>query len=162
MRQTIVVSAFLVVSGCFPGCGSSGPELAGVTGTVTLDGKPLPNATVTFIPEASATPAGGESLRIATATTDEDGYYRMEFSTDRTGVQPGKYKVAVSTFRSAEENAEGEMDPGAAETVPDVYNRKTTLTADVPSGGDEFDFDLKSDAGDIVQPPPTSDRDDDE
>ena len=159
MRRTIALSAFFA-SACVLGCGSSGPELAGVTGTVTLDGEPLPNAVVTFIPEASATP-GDKSLRMATATTDDGGWYRMQFSTARTGVQPGKYKVAISTFRSAEENDEGAMDPGAPESVPDVYNRKTTLTADVPSGGGTFDFELKSDAGEVVQPPPPSDTDDD-
>jgi hypothetical protein len=47
-RIALVSMLFLVA---VAGCGSSGPPIAYVSGKVTMDGKPLPNATVVFIPE---------------------------------------------------------------------------------------------------------------
>jgi hypothetical protein len=58
------------------------PQPVAVSGSVTLDGKPLDNVNLGF------TPADGGSHAIA--TTDEEG----KFAVDR-GLLPGEYKVAV-------------------------------------------------------------------
>ncbi len=129
------------------GCGgASGPELIDVHGTVLLDGKPLPNATVRFVPEVQ----GAEAVRPASGVTDDDGRYELEYSSTRSGALPGKYKVLITTAQAPEEDEEGNPTPAVPETVPDVYNIKSTLTADVGADQDEFDFKLESGAGKVV------------
>jgi hypothetical protein len=50
LTLTVLVLALVLVSA---GCGPGGPEIAYVTGRVTMDGKPLANATVVFIPKTA-------------------------------------------------------------------------------------------------------------
>jgi hypothetical protein len=74
------------------GCGSDPDKaikLVPVTGTVTLNGKPMANAMVSFIPEVgnTASTAGGD-------TTGPDGNYLAQYR-GRNGLAPGKYKVTV-------------------------------------------------------------------
>jgi hypothetical protein len=130
------------------GCGgSSGPELVEVHGTVLLDGKPLSGASIRFVPELQ----GAEAVRPASGVTDDDGRYELEYSSSRSGALPGRYKVLITTARAPDEDEEGNPTPAAPETVPDVYNINSTLTADVGPDKDEFDFKLESSAGKIVQ-----------
>ena len=63
------VPALLLLA--YVGCSSSGPDIAYVSGRVTMDGKPLAQATVVFIPE-DGRPAG--------ARTDADGRYVLNFT----------------------------------------------------------------------------------
>lgn len=126
----------LVLSLACAGCAESGPEIATVEGTVTLDGKPLPHASVVFVPE-NGRPAG--------AMTDEEGHYVLNFNEDRQGAIPGKNRVRISTLRDPMENEEGEMIPGSPETIPRKYNSETILEFDVkPGEANVADFDLES------------------
>ena len=127
------------------GCGGGGSDLdlKGVGGTVTLDGQPLPDATVVF------TPKGGG--RQVFGLTDEDGEYELAYTTSGEGAPPGEYIVAIRTFRAPEEDPDtGEMKPAVPERVPTAYNSPSTLLVTVP--GDSYDFDLKTSAGKVVQP----------
>ena len=74
------------------GCGG-GPKLYTVTGTVTLDGKPLPGAAVLFLPTA-------EDGRQATGVTNADGSFQLETFKSRDGAQAGDYKVVVQYSES--------------------------------------------------------------
>lgn len=60
--------------------------------------------------------------------------------------------MTISTFREGgyDTDEDGNPIPGALEKVPSVYNSETTLTATVPS--DSYNFELTSDAGEVVQP----------
>src|SRR5687767_15247267 len=107
MRLLAVLMLVLV------GCGPSGPEIASVSGRVTMDGKPLANATVVFIPE-NGRPAG--------ATTDADGRYELNFNEYREGAIPGKNMVRISTQRDPTPGEEGKSIPGSKETVPAKYH----------------------------------------
>jgi hypothetical protein len=120
-----------------------------VNGTVTLDGKPLSDAIVQF---TAASYEGKGYARPAMGRTDSSGRYQVEYSTALTGTKPGVYRVSVSTFWPATLDNTEKVIPGSPEKVPEVYNSKSTLTADVKEDGQRFDFDLKSDAGKIVQP----------
>lgn len=145
-----------LLAACLLGCGStSGPELEEVSGTVTLDGEPLPDATVRFMPEASG---DAEYVRPATGVTDSGGWYSLAFSSSREGALPGKYRVSITTFREGgyDTDEDGNPIPGAPEKVPVAYNSETTLTATIPS--DSYDFELKSDAGEVVQPTQTGEE----
>jgi hypothetical protein len=114
-------------------------NLASVRGTVTLDGQPLANAFVVFCPTTTGTTSYGK--------TDADGHYQMMFKDSEPGAWIGENLVRIST---GDLGSGGKVGP--RERVPIVYNAKTTLKADVQSGKNTFDFDLKSNAGKIVQP----------
>jgi len=111
------------------GCG--GPTTVDITGTVTLDGKPLPKAMVNF--EA-------KEGRSAGGITDEQGKYQLKYSGDTTGCAPGSYIVRISTIT-------GEFGPNGdpleeKELVPSKFNAKSTLTAEVSKDSNPINFDL--------------------
>ena len=135
------------------GCGPRGPSLGQVTGTVTLDGKPLPGVSVTFMPES-----GG----VASGITDASGKYEITHS-DGKGAPVGKNKVAVKTMNApaaavdisqlpsdspeyAKMMASGGADYAktVTEPIPEKYNAKTELQFDVKSGSQVIDLPLKS------------------
>jgi hypothetical protein len=133
LTSFLLTSVLLVA---LTGCGSSGPEIAYVTGKVTMDGKPLPNAAVVFVPE-NGRPAG--------ARTDEDGTYVLNFAQGRKGAIPGASTIRIMTFRDADQDENGQPIPGSPETVPARYNTESTLTFEVvPKKKNVANFDLES------------------
>jgi len=125
------------------GCGPGGPEIASVEGTVTMDGKPLPNAAVVFIPE-NGRPAG--------ATTDSEGHYALNFTAGRQGAIPGTNTVRITTERDPSETEDGTPIPASPETVPMKYNAASELEFTVEAGKNNVaNFDLVS--GGPIQPP---------
>lgn len=137
MKQTIscVLSlALLAVLPLLVGCGG-GPSLGKVTGTVTLKGKPLPNAKVIFHPEAKGTSP-------SSATTDENGHYDLMYPPDRHGALIGKHKITVSTYRM-ESSGDG-AHKVTAEAVPAEYTSTatTTLVREVKAGSQTIDLEL--------------------
>lgn len=121
-----VACGLLIVAAA--GCGGPPadlPELGTVSGVVTLDGKPLPNARVMFTPDHSR-PSG--------AMTDANGRYELIFNEKLKGAAVGKHTVRISL---------GAYDK--PEQLPAKYNLKSELTADVKAGPNEdINFDLKS------------------
>jgi hypothetical protein len=119
------------------GCGPSGPEIASVSGRITMDGKPLPNATVVFIPE-NGRPAG--------ASTDADGNYVLNFSQGRRGAIPGKNTIRITTQRDPTPGDDNVKSiPGSKETIPTRYNAASELEFTVePKKKNIANFDLKS------------------
>ncbi|MFK7777647.1 MAG: carboxypeptidase-like regulatory domain-containing protein [Gimesia sp.] len=105
------------------GGGSDTPDLGQVTGKITLDGAPLSDASVTFMPE---------NVRSSAATTDSEGNYELIYIRDEKGASIGKHKVVVSKLKDEKE------------TIPKQYSGETELSADVKAGANEFNFDLKS------------------
>lgn len=108
------------------GCSRSDrPPLGKVTGTVTLDGKPLAGALVVFKPEQPG--------RASDATTDDAGHYEILYLREIAGAAVGRHAVRITT--ASEEN-------GGKERVPGRYNAATTLSADVKAGTNTFSFEL--------------------
>lgn len=105
------------------------PKLAPVSGTITMDGAPLSGAFVRFYPTSG---------RASAAKTDEEGKYELVFIRDEMGAVIGKHTVKISTL-------DEENDPfgnQGSETVPDKFNKKTTLEATVTEGDNTIDFEL--------------------
>lgn len=128
-----------VVSLAFVGCSQSGPQLGEVTGTVTLDGKAVPNAEVHFNPTV---PGGSYS----TGKTNAQGKYRLGFTQDRYGAMLGKHNVEIRTKKIAPEDM---PDDGSAANhvyveLPKKYNVPGALSAEVKSGRNTVDFELTS------------------
>lgn len=158
VRTLFIVCFALSLVGC-----DRGPKLVPVTGTVTLDGKPLPFKSLYFYPDRSAGTQGNGSG----AFTDKEGKYYLianigGTTRDQRGVQPGKYRVAVTESvipisekdfaPQAAADKSAEPGPGLIYTerpmrreIPSVYSSEnsTPLVVDVPENGGTFDFELK-------------------
>lgn len=148
--STIVWGGVLLLA--MAGCGrkESGvkvpEELAAVTGVVTMDGQPLAGAAVLFTPGPDTHGQG------AFGVTDADGKYELTHYSNKKGIPPGRYMVVISKYTLADGSPipEGQTaaDANASESIPAAYSdaNNTQLSAEVPSGGKTFDFELKKDA----------------
>ncbi len=126
-------TAVLVLVSLFSGCSqrsSDTPELAVVSGVVTLDGQPLPNVTVAFVPTQGAGSYG---------VTDESGKYELNAAGGNQGAIVGTHTVTITT------PTDGPPGPGYKDPVPAKYNTKSTLTVDVkPGKNPDTNFELTS------------------
>jgi hypothetical protein len=85
LLRILVRSVFAVV---MAGCG--GKEFVPVEGRVTLNGKPLPEVEVKFLPD------NGKEGNTASAVTDADGRYKLESSRDkRSSTITGPHRVIL-------------------------------------------------------------------
>jgi hypothetical protein len=96
-QKTTSSLPFLIVSLALlgiVGCGGGGEHgVASVAGTVTMDGKPVPDLVVTFTPQAAAGAANpGKS---ATGRTDAEGKFTMSTYEMGDGAIVGKHQVMV-------------------------------------------------------------------
>jgi hypothetical protein len=123
--------AVLMISGC-----AGATDRASVSGTVTLDGKPVPEGYLNFYPESGGPSAGGTIL---------DGKYTIE---EERGVVIGPNRIEVhGTYKT------GKMVPGpfgepvdeVAELIPAKYHRDSILKEDVSSGENTINLELASD-----------------
>lgn len=126
------------------GCG--GGKVAPVSGRVTLDGKPLANAHVSFQPsgEGGGHNPGSGSYGI----TDADGRFTLRVvEGDQLGAVVAKHRVEVTLRGAGGDEDTDRHAKGAPKAVslPERYNRNTELTFEVKSGGStEANFDLQS------------------
>lgn len=120
------------------GCGKQdGPELAAVTGQITLDGEPLTRVNLRFVPEQSG---GSPSF----GGTNASGQYKLLFNAKRQGAMPGKHLVEIEPA-SLETDENGNPLPNAkVVTIPKKYTKPGALTAEVKPGRNTVDFALHS------------------
>lgn len=114
------------------GCSSQSadmPELAPVSGVVTLDGQPVTNASVTF---------ESEKGQVAYGNTDAEGRYELSFRDGFKGAEVGKNTVRIETTLDAP------APPGYRDPIPAKYNQASELSVDVQSGENTHDFTLES------------------
>lgn len=136
LLRLFIVSPIVLclLSGCG---GGDGPDLAAVSGTITIDGKPAPKLEIRFIPET----AGGSP---SYGVTDADGHYTLMFNSSRNGAMPGKHKVEIAAV-PPETGEDGNPLPGQAIVeVPSRYGTSGTLSAEVKNDGSPIDFSLES------------------
>lgn len=121
--QRLGLCAATIALGLLAGCGdSSKPELGTVSGTVTLNGRPLEGATVTF---------QHSQKRFSRGTTDANGRYELNYIRDIQGAAIGKHRVVIRC-----------KGPDRREIVPSRYNEQTRLEAEVKPGHNTLDFNL--------------------
>jgi len=119
--------ALVAVWGC--SSGAEEPPLGKVTGTVTLDKAPLSGAKVVFQPAQ-----GSQSVGV----TDEAGDFVLGYKENLDGAVLGRHKVQITKFPEAGAPREFQN------LVPEKYNEKSPLTAEVEAGENTFVFDLES------------------
>lgn len=153
-----VATFCLVISGC--GGGAEVPKdrvpTHPVSGVVTLDGKPLEGATVTF--HAPPSNGMGKAIPSAIGTTDSAGRYKLSTWTKDDGATPSTYTISIVKYEAppaAPAATGGEYVPPDPKVkpvapkalVPPQYlnHQKSGLLADVKATGkNEFNFELKS------------------
>src|SRR5439155_4989622 len=148
LALSILVTVRIVLTGC---SNSSRPSTYPVTGTVTLQGKPVAGAAITFVPTGSE----GEA---ASAITDPDGKYALTTWQAGDGARPGEYRVKVSKQEqttvdpskmvrnlSIEEEQKIYVEkkkapPPAKSLVPSKYQDESSsgLSHTVPNGSSTF------------------------
>jgi hypothetical protein len=120
------------------GCGSAAPEMARVSGKVTIRGKPLTTGTITFVSTDNVRP--NASSKIGT-----DGTFNLR-TTLGEGAQPGEYRVVITDVNAGEVLDSAPKAPGKSKAAissryanPDTSN----LNAVVKAGSNALSFDLK-------------------
>lgn len=127
--------SFALIALCLTGCGD-GLGLVPVSGTVTLDDKPLSGAEIIFRPVD-----GRPSLGV----TDAEGKYTLRYLDDQNGAVPGKHQVSISTAGDAAVSGGEDGNTKKVERVPAQYNSKSTLEVEVSSSNTgPTDFKLQS------------------
>ena len=128
-----VLIALSLVS--FAGCNQRSYDVVPVSGSVTLYGEPLANATVSFEPKHAGEEGvvGPGSL----GETDYDGNFTLRTHKGDRGAVVGRHTVRISTYKSKFTDFENsdEIEVVSIEHVPWHYNRNTQLEFDVPSEG---------------------------
>ncbi|MDR3199407.1 MAG: hypothetical protein LBU34_16180 [Planctomycetaceae bacterium] len=147
----IVCFSFLILLGC--GSGSPFPVEA-VEGTVTLDGQPVEDAVLTFVPVHS------DNGKAAYGRTDVTGTYKLTaFNGGKSGAgtMVGHYIVSIlkevpvrepTAKELADQEEKGiEINIPMRSIVPAQYNDAQTsgLTAEIVKGKNIVHFDLQSD-----------------
>ncbi|WP_425615292.1 DUF6795 domain-containing protein [Anatilimnocola sp. NA78] len=123
------------------GCG--GGKATAVSGSVTMDGAPLADATVQLVPD------GDNNLGVHTTKTDSSGRFQFaEKGSSNNPIQPGNYVLLVSK-QQAPSNGAGSSTAmgGLVEVVPGLYTSQATSPLRVPIKEANVDlptFELKS------------------
>ena len=76
--------------------------------------------------------------RPASGVTNANGKYELIYLDGVKGARTGVNKVEITT-----QWPEGEPPMGQSEPIPEKYNSKSTLTADVKPGSNTFDFEIE-------------------
>jgi hypothetical protein len=139
-RPTRRLSGFvLILVSCLVAAGCGGKR-ASVGGTVTYDGQPVDGGRIFFIPQ------GDPKGRPAVHATIEQGKYYLSAS---QGPEFGRHRVEIVWHKKPGGKPLGKPgDPGFStddlvQTLPAVYNAKSTLAVNVEPGSNTFDYALE-------------------
>lgn len=133
-RAVFALACLVTISGCGKGHST-------VAGRVTFDGKPVPDGAISFDPTDGQSPSAGGMI--------QGGDFRI----DR--IAPGKKivritaqrktgrKVPLSTIMPAEMCPPGATTDEIEKYIPARYHAQSELTAEITSGSNQVDFDLK-------------------
>jgi hypothetical protein len=159
-RRCLLLGLAGMGMGLLIGCG--GPEFARVSGTVTLNGKPLNDVEVRFLPD----PEKGNPGPTASAFTDRQGHYELRCERPpKNGTILGFHRVCILDITAiarsrgmpggpdvvagapGADKAPAGIPIGPAPRVPAVYNN-VSLTPfrdiEVKPGAQTLDLDVKS------------------
>lgn len=127
-RRLLLLPVFFCLWGCSRG---DGLNIAPVQGKVVMNGQPLPDVGVTFLPNGAGPSASGN--------TNESGEFTLRTVDPGDGAVVGGHKVVLGRAQ------EGAPKPGSA-TIPNKYGSPATtdLSVEVVAGKtNTFTFELK-------------------
>jgi hypothetical protein len=127
--------ALCLIAAAVAGCGGGSVP---VEGRVTLDDKPLANATVMLSPVRGTGPGP------FTGTTDAEGRFALKDTDKQGGPVPGEYMLMIATVMTDPNADEMTPPPTQREVVPSRW-RNGTEKFTVPDGGiKDANFAMKS------------------
>jgi hypothetical protein len=134
------------------GCGRHAPP-ATVEGTLRLNGKPLDNCLITFLPE----PGQGAKTPHSAGVTDPQGAYRLRFDNQQEGAAVGRHRLTVQDLSAstgvvrrdhgtvdADVKEDAPPPPVRRSRVPEQYMspRDTPLRKEVKAGDQVIEVDI--------------------
>jgi hypothetical protein len=132
-RAIPFVTACLVLA--LAGCGGNTTDRYAVSGTVKFKAALLDKGVIEFADPNVPGTAGVAEI--------QNGQYSLP---RERGLPPGTYVVRISTGQPApapKDNIPGESPPPAPERIPEEYNTKSKLKAEVKADGpNTFDFSI--------------------
>jgi hypothetical protein len=138
-RMAWLAAGFAAVFGLV-GCRLSGPEIVEIEGTVTHNGKPVPNLLIYF------SPTGG---RLSWGISDANGRFVLDYDLDYDGAMVGTHKVWVSDESGNVDPtlamsgaARPKRDPAMAEILEKYGKDKSQLTVEVKKRDKNFQLKL--------------------
>ncbi len=137
VRHRFVALALLAGLAAVAGC-DRGPELAVVTGTVTLNGVALDEIRVEFMPD----PEKGNVAATSTAETDAEGKFTLTWpGTGKPGAAVGWHRVVLWDYKSI-----NSRDNPMAPRISDQFNvaSKTPIRQEVKSGEQSIELKLET------------------
>lgn len=138
MKSSVGLIAIAIFVLGFSSVGCSKYKVAQVSGVITLNNKPLEDATITFTPAESVE---GE-IPISAGRTDSQGKYSLRLvSDDTSGALVGKHTVRVNRNIKTESDI---MTPAEAKKG---YLPSHDFSFDVVAGSNEANFSLENKPG---------------
>lgn len=130
------LAALTVVSALAAGGCGHGPTFAEVEGTVRLNGKPLDNVRVEFLPD----PEQGTRGKSSSGITDKNGRYRLVSEDQHPGAVVGKHRVLIYDLKPYENLPPGRLPDDyklRPSRLPAQYidSSQTPLRKEVKAGG---------------------------
>ena len=141
MRACLVLIAVLAATGC-----GSKYKVVPVSGTITLNGKPLPDVTILTQP-VSQTAENNAPGPGSYGKTDAEGRFTLELQNEPTpGAVPGKCIITVvEKAHSADPTSDVVTREDRRTRIPPEY-RENSVTYDIPEDGTDamnIDIDTK-------------------
>lgn len=138
-QSTMAVVASLV---SLAAAGCRKPDIVPVSGTVTFEGRPVPQAILQFLPESRPMASGG---------TNADGRYSLSTKRPGDGGYLGRHKVMIVPWSPGDGDDPAEAAAARTRPRPDIPKRyrsaTTPLSVEVTAKGPNvFDFELSADA----------------
>jgi hypothetical protein len=134
VRLVSLGACLLIWTGC-----SRSADRQSLEGTVTLDGAPLANGSIVFLPQSGTkSPTAGGKIADGRFTIAPSG-----------GAASGTFRVEITALRKTGKKAKdpmlGRTIDELVQCVPPCYNRDSQLTANVTEQRtNHFEFTLKS------------------
>lgn len=125
------------------GCGAAGPEFAPVRGVVTVDGKPMSQLSVRFMPDPDK---GNDNSAVSSGETNDAGEYELKYYYKRQeglGAAIGWHRVVIEDMRFSAVPQGGKLPPTI---VPANYGSPamTPLRIEVVPGDQEAPLEITS------------------
>lgn len=100
------------------GCGDPGIGAVPVSGTITVDGKPMEGVMVVFNPV--------DGTRAASGRTDAEGKYSLTTEINGDGALPGEYKISATKHLVEDDDLPKEVDPNDEGSLDNIYSKLDT------------------------------------
>lgn len=133
-RLRCVLTSGLFALLILAGCNSGNPTKGTVEGTITVDGQPAGDGSISFVPLDGKSPTAGGKI--------EAGTYRAEVPLGRSKVEIRIPKQVGE--RKAYNTPDSHMIPVIKEVLPGKYNDYSELEVEVKPGSSQCNFDLLS------------------